>query len=97
MIPPPSLRLCGERGYFQAPSDRGLEVPPLFRTRTVLLSPALSLPKGGPHAGKYTTPGRGVNLPRGGRMGARTLATWPPAADAIPRLKWPGRNLALRQ
>ena len=69
MIPPPSLRLCGERGYFQAPSDRRLGVPPLFRTRTVLLSPALSLPKGGPPPGSIPPLVGDVNLPRGERMG----------------------------
>jgi len=52
---------------------------------TVLLSPALSLPRGGPHAGEYTTPGRGRQPAARGVDGARTLATWPPAADAIPQ------------
>ena len=90
MIPPPSLRLCGERGYFQAPSDRGLEVPPLFRTRTVLLSSALSLPKGGPPpnivphppaAGQTAPPWRG----EGQRMSRQGPSACPLPSTAIPR------------
>jgi len=71
MIPPRSLRLCGEKG-----------VPPLFSTLTVLLSPALSLPKG-PSAGEYTTPGRGRQPAAREADGARTLSTWPLLSAAI--------------
>ena len=55
MIPPRSLRLCGEKG-----------VPPLLRTLTVLPSPALGLPKGGPPPGSIPPLAGDVNLPRGG-------------------------------
>jgi len=58
MIPPRSLRLCGEKG-----------VPPLFRTLTVLPSPALNLPEGGPPPGSIPPLAGDVNLPRGERMG----------------------------
>ena len=70
MIPPRSLRLCGERGYFLSTPRHGRQgVPPLFRTRTVLLSPALSLPRGGPPPGSIPPLAGGVNLPRGEWMG----------------------------
>jgi len=46
----------------------------LFRTLTALLSPALSLPKGGPTPGSIPPLAGGVNLPRGEWMGrARCL------------------------